>query len=350
MAKEKVCGIYKIENLVNSKVYIGQSKDINMRFLGHKSVLRRNKHGNEYLQRAWNKYGEDKFIFEILEECLLNDLDLNEIKWINKYNTLDTNFGYNIESGGNKLKTLSEKTKKKISENHADVSGENNPFYGKKHDQETLKRIHSNGNRIKSITAENNFHTKLTNDEVLSIKDKIRNGESAVDIASLFNISKYNIYDIANNKSWTSIGGLIELPETLKQQYKFNHANKQIDEQTAKNIIELLIQGIGNKEISEELNIKLSIIEGIRYKKIWRHLTNDIIFPSVKNNRAKGSKNGNSVLNENQVILIKQRLRDGWRICEISKDMNIHKDLICNIKTGKTWKHIEIEKMGKLYC
>lgn len=64
-----VCGVYKIVNLINGKIYIGSSKNLRHRLWGHRAQLRHNKHGNEHLQRAWNKYGEENFDYCILETC-----------------------------------------------------------------------------------------------------------------------------------------------------------------------------------------------------------------------------------------------------------------------------------------
>lgn len=64
-----VCGVYKIVNLINGKIYIGSSKNLRLRLWGHRAQLRHNKHGNEHLQRAWNKYGEENFDYCILETC-----------------------------------------------------------------------------------------------------------------------------------------------------------------------------------------------------------------------------------------------------------------------------------------
>jgi group I intron endonuclease len=63
------CGIYKITNTVNGKIYVGSSVDTVGRFNVHRSDLRANKHGNSYLQNAWNKYGESAFVFEVIEQC-----------------------------------------------------------------------------------------------------------------------------------------------------------------------------------------------------------------------------------------------------------------------------------------
>ena len=71
MAKEKICGIYCIENILNHKKYIGQSIDINNRWYTHKSKLNTNKHHSKYLQRSWNKYGEYFFDFYIIRSGFL---------------------------------------------------------------------------------------------------------------------------------------------------------------------------------------------------------------------------------------------------------------------------------------
>ncbi len=63
-------GVYKIKNIITNKFYIGSSKSsIFKRFNSHKHDLRLNKHHSKALQNAWNKYGEENFIFEPLEFC-----------------------------------------------------------------------------------------------------------------------------------------------------------------------------------------------------------------------------------------------------------------------------------------
>jgi len=59
--------IYKITNLITKDFYIGSAINFNNRKWGHISSLRKNKHKNQFIQNSWNKYGEDAFIFEVVE-------------------------------------------------------------------------------------------------------------------------------------------------------------------------------------------------------------------------------------------------------------------------------------------
>lgn len=88
-------GIYKIENIKNKKVYIGQSKDIYGRFKQHERELKNNTHHSSKLQRSYNKtVDKSVFKFSILE--IVDDykkLDEREQFYINFYDSF--NSGYN---------------------------------------------------------------------------------------------------------------------------------------------------------------------------------------------------------------------------------------------------------------
>ena len=92
------CGIYEIVNIKNNKKYIGQSVNIEKRWQNHKAKLNKQQHSNDYLQKAWNKYGVDAFIFNIVEKCSRELLDERETFWIIKNNSY--NNGYNLDNGG----------------------------------------------------------------------------------------------------------------------------------------------------------------------------------------------------------------------------------------------------------
>ncbi len=64
-----ICGIYYIRNLKNGRLYVGSSVNIEERWKNHRNLLRRGAHHAPILQKAWNKYGEDLFKFEVVEEC-----------------------------------------------------------------------------------------------------------------------------------------------------------------------------------------------------------------------------------------------------------------------------------------
>lgn len=63
------CGIYEIRHVASGRRYVGQSRVIEERWAFHKWRFGTNGHENPKLQRAWNKYGKDEFVFVVLEEC-----------------------------------------------------------------------------------------------------------------------------------------------------------------------------------------------------------------------------------------------------------------------------------------
>jgi group I intron endonuclease len=215
-----ICGvIYRIVNVINGKCYYGSTINAETRWKTHIYSLKKNKHHNIHLQRSWNKYGEDNFIFEIVEiDIPKNELFLIEQNYINKnidgYNLGSAGGGDNITNHPNKNEII-EKRSKKIRENVSNLSeherkikwgknkkenpryidgrsytgkkckmcdnvvdfnlksgicykcrdrkGNNNPFYGKFHNQETKDKISkANTGRImsdkekESITGKNN--------------------------------------------------------------------------------------------------------------------------------------------------------------------------------------------------
>lgn len=67
-------GIYKIRNSITFDFYIGSASNLRQRWYNHRNALGTNRHINQHLQRAWNKYGADAFEFIIVELCAKNKL------------------------------------------------------------------------------------------------------------------------------------------------------------------------------------------------------------------------------------------------------------------------------------
>lgn len=100
-------GIYRFTNIVNQKIYIGSAKNLRKRFVQHLSDLKLNKHHSKHFQNAWNKYGEDNFNYDILEqiedvsililrEQYYLDTLLFAQEYIKKENNKFIEIGYNI--------------------------------------------------------------------------------------------------------------------------------------------------------------------------------------------------------------------------------------------------------------
>lgn len=126
----KIAAIYVIANKMNHKIYAGSAIDFRVRRNGHISALRHDIHYNRYLQRAWNKYGEDNFtIFHIekFKNISKNKLRKREGLWIKNLNLTDPRYGYNIQK------------------DPTDNSGKKHPMYGKKRPEHS-KNMSGEGN------------------------------------------------------------------------------------------------------------------------------------------------------------------------------------------------------------
>ena len=130
-------GVYKITNIINGKVYIGESMNIEERWNEHEKELKCGNHHSYKLQKDYNTYGKDNFKFEVLEEidkdlkpiiqkCLLYIL---EDKYIKQYNSI--NKGYNVE---NTLELI--------------LKGDKSVFEGAKVSKKNIKILHNLINNI----------------------------------------------------------------------------------------------------------------------------------------------------------------------------------------------------------
>ena len=138
---KKIIGIYKITS-PSGKIYIGQSKHCLYRWKYHYSKLhcKRQRH----LYNSLLKYGFNEHQFEILEECIVEELNNKEIYWIQYYNSTNKTIGLNIREGGNG-KIFSKETRELMRQN---ALGNTN-MLGKIHSDKTKKLISQNRKGIK---------------------------------------------------------------------------------------------------------------------------------------------------------------------------------------------------------
>jgi hypothetical protein len=91
--RKKPAGIFQVKNTANGKVLLGSSLNLEGPLNSHKFMLTIGRHRNEALQKEWNEFGADRFVFEILEVVkvkddpdfnLADELTLLEQIWIEK--------------------------------------------------------------------------------------------------------------------------------------------------------------------------------------------------------------------------------------------------------------------------
>lgn len=92
----KSSGIYLIRNILNNKIYVGSAKNCRKRLYSHLTDLKKQKHHSILLQRSFNKYGESKFITQILEYVDSNKLIEREQHYIDLYKSSNKLYGFNI--------------------------------------------------------------------------------------------------------------------------------------------------------------------------------------------------------------------------------------------------------------
>lgn len=110
------CGIYKIENLIDKKVYIGSSVNMTDRERRHFNMLSKGTHDNQHLQNAFNKIGKESFNFQIIEECDNSKLIERENFHITSLKSNDSEFGYNMATVNEfRRNTFNDEVKVKLS-------------------------------------------------------------------------------------------------------------------------------------------------------------------------------------------------------------------------------------------
>ena len=240
-------GIYQIRNLVNDKRYVGSSIDIKKRKREHFNTLKSCRHRNSHLQRAWNKYGENAFIFEVLFTCVpsmcINYEQQVMDQWNPEYNmnptagsNLGRKFGDETKDKLRKINTgkkhtketkdkmsrahmgmvASDKTKAKISkaalgrkvstktkEKLSDAAAGNTHWLGRKHTEETKIKISETKRKRRNSQGSKNPRAKLSELDVYEIRRLYSTGKvTRKVIGKMFKISRVQVGYIIRHKCW----------------------------------------------------------------------------------------------------------------------------------------------------
>lgn len=231
-------GIYKFTNKINNQIYIGKSIDIDYRIKQHFQNAFRNTKGNkEYnkpLYQAIRKYGSDSFLIEIIEECAINQLNEREKYWIDYYDSYKN--GYNCTIGGDGIKNNQGELHPKTKLTNEDVY-KIREFYNQHYDQKdifqqykhligesgfrkiwngyTWKEVHmdvyTEENKKyylykRNSHSENNSHAKLTEQDVINIRTRKKNGESFNNVQKDYpQLTKKSLYNVWQGYNWKQV-------------------------------------------------------------------------------------------------------------------------------------------------
>lgn len=214
-------GIYKITNISNNKFYIGSSINIDRREKEHLRNLKANKHTNLHLQYSWNKYKENNFTFETLENCNIDDLITREQYYIDQFKP-----HYNIcKIAGSTLgfkptiEQINKATLKRIGSKRSYETRKKMSEWqlGRKFSEESKSKMSQSAktksnmdsliNRMKDRDAKgsNNGRAILNENQVRLIKIDINNGVKSRDIITEYKINRSILYYIRSGKTWKHV-------------------------------------------------------------------------------------------------------------------------------------------------
>lgn len=285
------CGVYSIMNITNNKVYIGSSVNIRKRWGVHRRALRKGMHHNRYLQRSWNKYGEDNFIFNIIEELDDESLIIREQYWIDFYKSHLSDNGFNMcRVAGSVLGIKwSEESRIKHTER----------LKGRKHSLETKLKI-SKAHKGKTMNFSQEYRERMSKRAKSLIGEK------------------------------NPFFGKTHTEETRKRISELNKGKKRTEEFKRK-----IAESNRNRIVTEETRKRMS------KSKRRENLSKETREKLSKEN--KGDKNPNAKLNEKLVKEIKILLKEGLTQQKIANKFNVSRALIGKIKNGQLWSHVEVE-------
>lgn len=256
-AMKNEIGIYKISNLVSGRVYVGQTKErFQRRYWLHQWELRNGCHDNKYLQNAWNKYGEDNFIFEVIEILPREEIDERERYWIAYYR--ENGGCYCIQDGGqptNIGRYVSPEARKRVGEMNRQR------MLGSKLSEKTKQKMAE----IRTGKHPIRKNDLMTEDEARTVKEMLIAGYSSGDIVKTTGVPYKGINSIISNNNYAAIkvDGWDEYITNRMKSVKHRLTKEQILQ-----LVEDSKNGMSNEELAKKYNIgECSVRRHIRLNK-----------------------------------------------------------------------------------
>lgn len=192
----KDIGIYAITNVLTDTRYIGQTGvSFERRYIHHQWKLRNHQHDNQHLQAAFDKYGEDNFVFEVLRVAdSASQLDSLEIDYI--ASCLNS---YNILKGGGGRRGVP------MSDHAKQIVGEKNRQHmqGKKLSEETKRKMSESHQR--KTPDERRRSTIITKKIAKRIKKRLVKGDSITKIANDMSLPRHVVANMVTNRTWKDV-------------------------------------------------------------------------------------------------------------------------------------------------
>ena len=285
--------IYKYTNLINDKIYIGQT--IRPLEIRHKRHLVDSKTDDLYFHRALQKYGVENFKLEIIEEVEVDLLDEREKYWIKECNSHYLNgIGYNMTEGGrwgNAPRKLSDDAIKEIQ----DLLLNSNCLL-----IEICKEYDVSLSCISDIntgrTWRNDYYTypirkqssprkDLSLSQTLEIIDQLKNTNLSIkELSKLYNIYEYTVGSI--NRGELVICKALNYDFPIRKSYTESTYNNKLEEKDIEEIIRLfLFESKTQLDIANMYNLHKETIGYILRGKAWKEFTNQYVFPMSKHRK-----------------------------------------------------------------
>jgi group I intron endonuclease len=340
-AQGKDTVIYQIRNTVDNKIYVGSALYWKARISTHTGALNTGRHKNSYLQRAWDKYGQNSFAFEVLE--ILSDRSQENIRereqyWLDTLKPYDRSVGYNIltqafRSNGLVMSQEGKERRRqamlaKGKDHHAKTYSYLRRYrqeHGYAVSSEAVKKYYQehpeSRNRFKGYqTGSDNPNAKLNEEQVLVIKQMLKDGAMCKDVAVLYNVTPGAISAINRNERWKSVG-----EEKCEPRSRWN---QRLTKEQVLEIKAMIKDGKPQSAIAAKFEISRSVVAGIAQGHKWKHVGEPC------------KPKGKSKLTREQVGIIKQMLGEGRSQQSIANEFGVTRPTIGGIARGNSWSDV----------